>query len=291
MRTPAENLGAQLKGLREFAGLTTRQLADATEGVRGLSQAMIVRIEGGQKAPSRPVILAWAKATGASRETRDSLVEQAEAIYTQVKAWRNLGDGTRHMQEEVHAREQTSSIISNYQPFIIPGLLQTRAYAAAVMPLIDVVGRFDHAAAVEERIKRQQLLMEPGRTFRFIVGEGAFHFNPGLPREQFVEQVRRVAMLAELETVDLAILPTARTGAAVVLAAFVIAEGNDDRVSVELPHASSIFRNDQDIEVYWINYERLLGASVTGQDAIAQIQRIANELQASAEAEGPHGDQ
>jgi transcriptional regulator with XRE-family HTH domain len=276
--TPQERLGQKLRALREFAGLSTRELAQAVRGTKGLSQSMITRIEGG-RLPTRPQIQAWAKATGADRETRGELVEEAEAIYTQVRAWRELDESQRHLQGEVFAKEQASHTVRNYQPFIIPGLLQTQPYAETVLPLIDVMGRFDHPATVAGRMERQRALLEPGRTFQFLIGESAFYFNPGISRAQFREQISRVAMLAALDTVDLAILPRSRTGVGMALANFVIAEGEDDVYgTVELPHADVRVSDDADVAPYRRIYERLWGAAVRGEEAISLVQRVEAEL-------------
>lgn len=278
MGTPRVLLGQELRSLRQFAGLTTRQLADRVES---LSQPMISRIENGAKTPTRPQIQAWVKATGADRETRDRLIRQAEAIYTEVRAWRHvLVDENRHLQDEVLAREKSALAVCNYQPAIIPGLLQTRDYAEALIPLIDLANRVDHAAAVEGRMERQRTLLEPGHAFRFLIGESALHWNPGISETQFADQMSRVAILAALDTVDVAVLPSPRTGVAVSLGSFVIFDGEDEHVTVELPHGSVRVSDVEDVALYRQLYELLWGVAVQGQEVIALFQGLAAESRA-----------
>lgn len=276
MSTPQERLGQKLRALREFAGLSTRELAQAVRDTKGLSQSMITRIESG-RLPTRPQIQAWAKATRADRETREQLIEEAEAIHTQVRAWRNvINDESRHEQDEVAAREKAATSVRNYQPAFIPGLLQTRAYAERIFPILDFDDRMDYPAAVKGRMDRQQALLEPGRDFHFIIGEGAFRWNPGLPMERFVEQVAHVAALAALDTVTVAVLPIARVDEVLAMSNFIIYDGEQVRVAAEVPHAQMLTTEPGDVALYGVLYGRLWDASVKGQSAIDLIRDLAD---------------
>ncbi len=71
-------------------------------------------------------------------------------------------------------------MIRSFQTVWLPGLLQTAEYARLLLPLVDVTGVMDHAAAVVARLERQRLLFRRETTFEFLVTEGALRFSPAL---------------------------------------------------------------------------------------------------------------
>ncbi len=86
-------------------------------------------------------------------------------------------------------------LIRNFQPTVIPGLLQTAEYTRSVLALGKTT---DRAAALAARLERQQVLHEPGRRFEFVISEQVLRWAPG-PLAQ-AGQIDRLLSLMTLES-------------------------------------------------------------------------------------------
>lgn len=280
MTTPREQLGRDLQHLREFAGLSGRDLAvRLRDSGLDISQSTVSRIEAGQATATRPQVQAWADVTGAKADVRERLVELAEAAFTEVAAWRDTARaGKRHLQDQAQEREDIAQTVRNFQPTVIPGLLQTPEYAHQMIPLADIAGVIDHAAAAAARLERQTALFDSARRFEFLIGEAALRWNPAPSADLLVAQLDRVASLTAMGNVGIGIVPTDAQAVAIPWHNFVIYEGDDTFVRVELVHASLRIADPDDVELYRGLYERLWQHAVSGPDAVAMIQRVTAEL-------------
>jgi transcriptional regulator with XRE-family HTH domain len=105
-----------------LAGLSGRDLAQAT----GVSQSTISRAERGHAVLSLPEVTAWADATGITGDRRAVLLALAEAAAGVVATFRTgLTSGLAALQDSVGDLEANARVVRNFQPGIIPGLLQT----------------------------------------------------------------------------------------------------------------------------------------------------------------------
>jgi transcriptional regulator with XRE-family HTH domain len=127
---PLRRLGLALRGLRLDAGLTGHQLA----ALSGLSQSAVSRIELGQAMPSLPDIDAWCQATRATAGEAAEIRGLAEAAAVETISWRGAARrGLPRLQDHVRDLEATATTLLDFQPVIIPGLLQTADYARQVV--------------------------------------------------------------------------------------------------------------------------------------------------------------
>lgn len=67
-----------------------------------------------------------------------------------------LGGGLAAVQDSARDPEASARMVRNYQPGIIPRLLQTAGYACRIMALADTGHHGSHAAAVAARLGHQQ---------------------------------------------------------------------------------------------------------------------------------------
>ena len=177
-RAQRGQLGAELRRVRMLAGLSGRQLARAA----GLSQSAVSRAERGESVLSLPEVTAWADAAGVSGDRRAVLLALAEAAVNEVATFRlRLRGGLAAAQESVGDLEASARVVRNFQPGIIPGLLQTADYARRIMALADTGHDGGLAAAVAARLARQQALHDPARSFEFVMTEAALRYRPGAP--------------------------------------------------------------------------------------------------------------
>src|SRR5208282_2701091 len=127
---PFRRLGLALRGLRLDAGLTGQQLADRA----GLSQSTVSRIELGQAVPTISDIERWVRVTRASGEQEAELRALAEAAAVETISWRKaVRRGLPDLQQDVRELEASAATLLNFQPTIIPGLLQTADYARQIV--------------------------------------------------------------------------------------------------------------------------------------------------------------
>ena len=92
-----------------------------------------------------------------------------------------MRSGTRRRQQASAAVYDRARLFRIYEPAVIPGLLQTRDYAVAVLlTFIDFVRVPEDAeAGADARLERQRVLTHGDRRFHMLLGEQALRTNVG----------------------------------------------------------------------------------------------------------------
>jgi transcriptional regulator with XRE-family HTH domain len=259
-------LAAELGYLRQRSGLSGRALARELR----VSQPTVHRIETGVTVPNLPTVRAWLDVTEAPTERRDPILAMAEALAARTVRWSELLSERPHLQDAVAEREAESVLVRNFQPTVIAGLLQTPAYARALMPLVDPSGKLDHEATVAARIERQRVLYEPGKRFEFLISESALRWSPG--EGVMAGQRDRLTQLTELSTVEIAVLPFTAQVAAPWHNFVIFTRADDSRyVTTELIHGTQRIEAEADVTLYAALWERLWAAALRGPDATTFI--------------------
>jgi len=271
-REPREQrtrLGAELRRLRMLAGLSGEALGREV----GTSQKTVSRIERGESVPDLPQVTAWARATGAA-DRLAVLTGLLEAAINEVTAFRGKSGGLAAFQPEIRELEAASGVVRNFQAGIIPGLLQTPAYARRVLEL---AGVSDLAAAVTVRLERQQVLYDEKRRFEFLLTEAALRWRPGSP-EMLAAQLGQVASLATLETVELGVIPANAEMHAITRCSFIVYEDRTDGeppvVAVETPHALLYASDAADVELYRDQLALFRQSALYGAEAVEFVRSL-----------------
>lgn len=269
-------LGRALRELRGNVNLTGEQLAEQL----GKSQSWVSRVEGGECVPTAEEVERWVRTTGATRRHLDELQELRERAATEAIAFRRhlAARGLAALQQEVAALEAAASRIQVFHPVLVPGLLQTPAYAQAVYTAAHPAGRPDLAEAVAARMNRQAVLYQ-GKRLEFIVGEAALRWHFG-PREVTLGQLDRLRQVATIEGVSLGVLPLDIEVPVWHSHGFTLFEAvpGGSIVHVELLTAGPNFRDPDDVARFQDAFERLRKVAVAGEEARALLQRLAAEL-------------
>ena len=257
-------LAAILRGLRAGAGMTTYQLADAM----GWSQSKVTRIENGRTQATAADAEEWAEATGADDSAREELSRLARAAWTEARSWRaSHRGGLAARQREMADMDRSATEILHFQPAVIPGLLQSEAYARRVLTFGDVSGRGGIDAAVKERLTRQSVLHEPGRRFDYVLTEGALRWRPG-PKAMMEEQLGRLLAVGSLSGVTLSIIPFDREARAVYSHGFAVFRIPGGSVVLTEGYTREDFLADpQDVDTYERIFSLLRESALTGPDA------------------------
>ena len=267
------SLGIRLKDIRRDAGLSGVELAQ----LAGWIPPKVSKIEHGKQTPSEDDLRVWCEHCRALVELPD-LVAAVRSIETQFAEWRRImRSGTRRRQQASAAIYERARLFRIYEPAVIPGLLQTREYAVAVLStFIDFVRVPDDAEeGAGARIERQRVLTHGDRHFHMVIGEQALHTNVG-GAEVMISQLAHLVASIRLPRLRLGIIP--------LDAPYRVPLGNGfwildealvqfDTYSAEL----SLVRPDE-IALYGRAFERLAALAVYGAEAKGIIVEAVDRL-------------
>jgi transcriptional regulator with XRE-family HTH domain len=255
--------GLQLRRVREDAGLTGRAVADRT----GWPHSKVSKLERGQQTATASDVEAWVDATGADPDTNAELLAALQHARMEYIAWRQrLSTGTRARQVQRREAEAEASLIRAFEPGVIPGLLQTPDYARAVFQ--GLITTYQVANDVEEgvraRLRRQEILHQPGRKYHFVLAEAALYCRmaDGLTMRG---QLDRLLAVGRLPSVDLAVIPLGTRWPVGPLNGFWLFDR--DYALVETLGAELTLREPTELAVYERIFETFSGLAVRGSAA------------------------
>ena len=272
------HLGAELRRLREQAGLSGRQLAEQI----GVSQSKVSRIESGATAPNIPEVTGWAAAVCASEPVASKVMTLANAAYTEVDPWDVVMRGHAGLQGEIQEIENGSRAVLVYEPTLVPGLLQTAEYARRVFAMFDpAYAESDIPRLVAGRLDRQLAMYDPARQFRFLITEAALRWQPG-PPGLMLAQLDRIASVSTLENVVMGVIPQSARALTHVPHGFVVMEPTDAEtdplVLVETVHANLTMSDPGQVALYRRQWAQLEKTAAYGADARGLLSQIAASL-------------
>ncbi|MEU6549730.1 helix-turn-helix transcriptional regulator [Streptomyces sp. NPDC046915] len=195
-------LSIELKKLREKGAFTCAQVGEALDW----SGSKVNRMETGSGRVQPSDIDALCRFYGTSDELREFLKSLAREAKTRGW-WQVHGAGIPEWFNIYIGLEQDASTLRQYQCELIPGLMQTEAYAGELHRTGAHMTAEDIERAVRVRMERQSMLTRADAPDAwFVVNEGALRNvigDGGLMREQ----LERVLEVAELPSVTLQVLP------------------------------------------------------------------------------------
>ncbi|RBO86462.1 DUF5753 domain-containing protein [Nocardia puris] len=181
-------------------------------------------------------------------------------------AWR--GNLSSELQQRMGQLESDATVLRWFDPALVPGLLQTRDYARAILnPLLAAVDNDgDVPPALEERLARQRRWRASDTVTHFLVAEQALHTRVG---DTDTTRAQLEMLLRPLPpTVTLGILPrtTQSSSSATNFIAY-----DDTHVVVETVTGKLVFTDPTNIGDYLSVFDTLGGHAVFGTDAEALI--------------------
>lgn len=161
----------------------------------GMSQPKISRIERGVGLPDPADVAALASALGADAPLTHALVEQARRSHDRVTDWRSGTVNLASNQERVKGWEASASVVLDFEASVLSGLLQTSGYAKAALTSFqrviqmstDDISASAIVEAVSARIRRQESLVDPAKSFRFVFLEAVLRNPPCTPVEMLAQ--------------------------------------------------------------------------------------------------------
>ena len=197
-------LGAHLRRLREAQGIT---LERAGYQIRA-SHSKMSRIELGRVSfKDRDVADLLALYGVTDEQERETLCALARQANTQGW-WHSYSDILPHWFEFYIGLERAADRIRTYQVQFVPGLLQTEAYARAVVMLEHAEDPADDTGRrVKLRMARQQVLTGPDAPGLWAVVDDAALRRPIGGPEVMREQLRHLIDLAAKPNVTIQVIP------------------------------------------------------------------------------------
>lgn len=271
-------LAARLRALRGAVGLSGSQLGQRL----GWPQPRVSKLETGRQLPTEDDLNAWADATHADNEQRrevEELLSAARIEYATYRGVQRRPGGLAGRHAERGRWEAATTHIAEYQPAMLPGLVQTSSYARELLtaPLSSMMGisDADADALVAERMKRQDLLYQPGRRIEVIVGEAALWNAPGSV-DTLINQLDRLAMFAGLPSVEFGVVPHDAPMPVPALTGFTICD--EEFVLMETLSGEQGLYEPDEVALYTKAFELLRDAAPTGAAAVWLIRRVAERL-------------
>lgn len=195
-------LGGQLRRCRELAGITRE---DAGHAIRA-SAAKISRLELGRVGFKERDVADLLTLYGiVEADERASFLELADRSNT-PGWWQRYADLLPSWFETYLGLEQAASVIRTYELQFVPGLLQTRDYARAVVRLANT-DRDEVERRVDLRMRRQKILTDPaGPVLWAVLDEAALLRGLG-GTDLMRDQVEHLVECNRLPNVSLQIAP------------------------------------------------------------------------------------
>ncbi|WP_190136355.1 helix-turn-helix domain-containing protein [Streptomyces longispororuber] len=253
--------GAALKSFRKRAGYTQESLGPEI----GYSAHFIASVEQGRRFPP-PRFVDQVELTldafGTLRLIANQLSRQ-KGLASWFRRWADL--------------EQEALSLYTYECRLIPGLLQTEAYARTLFadqlpPLSDEKLEAQLAA----RNERQKLLTErPNTAYSFILEEHLFLRNIG-GHEVTRELIGHVLQLAERRNIEVQIMPLARGSHAGLHGPIRLLETRENTWFAynEGQESGLLITDAKVISVLQMRYARMRSQALTPEDSVSLLERM-----------------
>ena len=260
MRTVAR----QLKVWREAAGLTQAELAEAI----GYGEDLVGAVERGRRIPRPEYLEAADRALGAGGKIAAMKRDVAEVRYP-----KKVRDLKRLEAEAVE--------LGAYNNSVIHGLLQTEAYARAVLSARRPPFTTDQLEQqVAARVARQEIVNDrAGRAaFSFVQCESTLR-RPIGGRMVMRGQLERLLEVAAFHNVDLQVLPLSREENSGLDGSFRLLRLRDGTAAghVEVAHISRVITEPKEVQLLDIQYGIIRAQALCPRESLALIEKVRGE--------------
>ncbi|WP_285680045.1 helix-turn-helix transcriptional regulator [Actinoplanes sp. NBRC 103695] len=212
-------LGARLRSLRQAKGITRDQAGWAIRG----SESKISRMELGRVAFKERDVTDLLRLYGIEDESEHARLLALAREANTPGWWHAYGDVLTTWFQNYLDLEQAAELIRTYEIQFVPGLLQTDAYARAVIMLgHGSKAQAEIARRAEFRMARKQLLTRPDPPRVWAVLDEAVLRRPIGGVAVLREQVEYLLEVSKLRNVRLQVMPFASGGHAAAGGAFSI---------------------------------------------------------------------
>jgi transcriptional regulator with XRE-family HTH domain len=254
--------GAELRRLRVTGRLSQQQLAERIS----YSAALVGMVETARRMPSRDFAgrCDEALASGGVLTRLWPLVSR-DIVPAWFRPWVEM--------------EREASALCSFEPMVVPGLLQTRDYARALLAVRALESADSLEQEVAARLVRQAILgRERPPQLWCLIDEAVLHRSVGGP-EVMREQLRHLAEMAGRPKISMQVLPFDTGAHAGLLGAFAIAafENSDDIVYIETAVSGNITEQPSVVADMRFTYDTLRAEALPRGASRDLITKVAEE--------------
>ncbi|WP_371526488.1 helix-turn-helix domain-containing protein [Streptomyces sp. NBC_01283] len=256
-----KTFGAVLKSFRKRAGATQEGLAEEV----GCSSHFLASIEQGRRLPPVGFIdqcEAALDAFGTLRLAANQL-SRKPGLASWFRQWALL--------------EQEALALNTYECRLIPGLLQTAAYARTLfVNQLPPLGDEQIEAQLAARMERQQLLTDrPNTAYSFILEEHMFLRRTG-GHHVTMELIDHVLGLAERRNIEVQIMPVVRENHAGLAGPIQLLETPENKwlAYAEGQRSGQFISDPKEISVLQMRYARMRPQALSFEDSVSLLQRM-----------------
>ncbi len=283
MATPSptvrrKRLTTELRRLREQAGLTCEDVGQRLE----CSGTRISRMETGRISARPGDVRELLEIYGVTGAEADSLVQLARDA-RRKGWWHGYGRVLPPWFEAYIGLESDAARLRDFQPLVVPGLLQTEGYARAVLRAAPHAGRGeDIDRQVALRMQRQAILDQasPPEVW-LVISESVLRMRVG-GLAVMRAQLRRLADLAAQPSLTIQVLPFGTAAQVQAISPFTMLEFADaaDPAVVYLEHLTGgvFVENEDEVRRYRVVFDHLRAEALGTVESADLITRAAAGL-------------
>ncbi|HVB44703.1 MAG TPA: helix-turn-helix transcriptional regulator [Streptosporangiaceae bacterium] len=272
-------LAAELHRLRQASKLTIEQVAEALEW----SPGKVSKIENARVSvlprDARKLLDLYGVPEGQERELLLALARESR----ERGWWQQYGEAVPEWFATYVGLEAEAVTISTYQAEIVPGLLQTRRYAAA-LHRAELMNASDEEIErhVAVRMQRQERLTQPDAPRLWVVLNEAVIRRTVGERAVMHEQLVKLVEAADAPNITLQVLPFSAGAHASMDSAFSIIgfdpPTDGEIVYFEHPTCSLYLEKADEVARYRLVYEHLRASSLSMDESRRLLTRAAEDM-------------
>ncbi len=257
------DLAATLRQLRIAANLTGEELGRRVN----ISQSKLSKIERCRVVPSIDDVRVVASALGASGSILEHLMQLAQSL--QENAVSSVAAAFRCARQDRYLMLEGEASVYRSAETYVPGLLQTPEYTRHVLTAFEfaAVQIVELEDIVVARQRRQAILVDLRRSFRFLISERAVAM-PVVPADTMAAQLDRILNVAHQDNVEIAVLPLGVVSPIAYFfgGSFVILDS--DLVIEETLCADLEIRQPESVATYEDHFNASMSIAITGNEAL-----------------------
>ncbi|MEV6985262.1 helix-turn-helix transcriptional regulator [Sphaerisporangium sp. NPDC051017] len=269
-------LGESLRRFRNAAGLTLDAAAEAV----GWKAPKLSRIENAN-AHIRPAeVAALLKIYGVHDPEIVAALENLARDASKKGWWQTYSGLVAPAYADYISLESDADSIRVFAPLLVPGLLQTAAYARETIAGITMTRTTEEIAALAEiRLARQAVLTRPSGPLKVwaIISEAVLHQRFAVRPETMRDQLRRLRELADLPTITVQIMPldaTPHPGSAGGFSLVGFPNAMPDVVLLENLIGATYVEGVAEVRTFADAFDRIVAAALPVEDSTALIARL-----------------
>jgi len=271
-------LAMELQRRRESTGMSREEVARQLEW----STSTLFRIETGRSRPQPGNVRALLELYGITGPERDGLIQLARDA-RQPGWWHSFRDVLPNPYEVYIGLEAGAASIRNFEPSVVPGLLQTEDYARETFRNGPIELDPEEVERLREvRLARQKILARADRPRLWAIIDEAVIRRVVGGTEVMRGQLRHLADSAQLGKTTIQVVPYRAGAHAGTTGPFVILdlpEPTDPLVVYVETLAGDIYLEERsDVERYTLAFDRLRAASLHPDDSVQLIEQVASSL-------------